>query len=308
MSSDAARRRRDNRAGYVFLLPWLIGFFALVAGPVIASGYFSFTDFDLLDVPNWVGVQNYIQLFTTDQHFWNSVRATVVYVVLSVPIRLVVALLLAVLLNRTLKAGGLFKAILYLPSLLGGSVAIAVLWRQVFGGDGLVNQLLAVFGVQGPSWVSDPSWALLTLVALAAWQFGSPMVIFLAGLRQVPGELLEAASVDGAGSIRRFFSITWPLLTPIVFFNLVMQTIVAFQSFTPAFVVSGGTGGPVDSTLFYSLYVYQLGFGQFKMGYASAMAWLLLLCIAAVTVILFATSRLWVFQADMTQGRRPAWR
>lgn len=304
MSSRTVVRRRDNGVGYLFLLPWLIGFFALVAGPVIASGYFSFTDFDLLDSPNWVGVQNYVQLFTTDQHFWNSVRVTVLYVVLSVPIRLVVALLLAVLLNRSIKAGSVFKAVLYLPSLLGGSVAIAILWRQVFGGEGLINQLLGLLGIQGPSWVSDPSWALFTLIALAAWQFGSPMVIFLAGLNQVPAELLEAASVDGAGRFRRFFSITWPLLTPIVFFNLVMQTIVAFQSFTPAFVVSGGTGGPVDSTLFYSLYVYQLGFGQFKMGYASAMAWLLLLCIAIVTAALFFTSRFWVFQADGMERRR----
>jgi len=295
------RRRRDNVSGYLFLLPWLIGFFALVAGPVIASGYLSFTDFDLLDTPAWVGFQNYVQLFTQDQHYWNSVRATVLYVVLSVPIRLFVALAFAVLLNRAIRGGHIYKAVLYLPSLLGGSVAIAILWRQIFGGEGLFNSFLALFGITGPSWVSDPNYALLTLIALAAWQFGSPMVIFLAGLQQVPAELNEAASVDGAGAVRRFFSITWPLLTPILFFNLVMQTIVAFQSFTPAFIVSGGTGGPVDSTLFYTLYVYQLGFGQFKMGYASAMAWVLLIGIAIVTAALFYTSRFWVFQAGKNE-------
>jgi len=186
----------------------------------------------------------------------------------------------------------------YLPSLLGGSVAIALLWRQVFGTQGLVNQFLGVFGIEGQGWVSHPDTALGTLVILNVWTFGAPMVIFLAGLRQIPEMYYEAAQIDGAGKVRQFIAITLPLLTPIVFFNLVLQVINAFQSFTQAFVVSGGSGGPVDSTLFYTLYLYQKGFGALDMGYASAMAWLLLAIVAGLTAINFVVSKYWVFYDD----------
>jgi multiple sugar transport system permease protein len=191
-----------------------------------------------------------------------------------------------------------YRSVYYLPSLLGGSVAIAVLWRQIFGTSGLINQLLALVGIEGMGWIADPSTALGTLMVLNVWTFGAPMVIFLAGLRQIPTMYYEAASVDGASKVRQFATITMPLLTPIIFFNLVLQIIGAFQSFTQAFVVSGGTGGPADSTMFFTLYLYQQGFGNFNMGYASAMAWLLLLIIAAFTFINFIASKWWVFYDD----------
>jgi multiple sugar transport system permease protein len=189
--------------------------------------------------------------------------------------------------------------VLYLPSLLGGSVAIAVLWKQIFGYDGLINTALYdLFGIDGPSWISNPDYALETLVALRVWQFGSPMVIFLAGLRQIPTELYEAAAIDGAGPWTLFRRVTLPLLAPVIFFNLILQTIDAFKAFTPAFIISGGTGGPVDSTLFYTLYLYQEGFGYFRMGYASALAWVLVVIIGTFTAAAFMTSRYWVHYED----------
>nr|WP_241681360.1 sugar ABC transporter permease [Pseudactinotalea terrae] len=295
-----ARRRKDARAGYLFLLPWFIGLGALVIGPMATSAYLSFTQYDLFNDPVWVGLDNYRTLFTDDPRYLQSLRVTFTYVLASVPLRLVVALGLAVLMNRTLRGMSFYRAVLYLPSLLGGSVAIAVLWRQLFGSNGAVNQLLAVIGIDGPNWIASPETSLATLIVLAVWQFGSPMVIFLAGLRQIPAELLEAARVDGAGSVRRFFSVTLPLLTPLVFFNLVMQTIVAFQAFTPSYIISNGTGGPVDSTLFYTLYLYIKGFSEFEMGYASAMAWVLVAIIAGFTAINFLSARRWVHYSDQS--------
>jgi multiple sugar transport system permease protein len=293
----------ENLWGYLFLAPWFVGLFVLTLGPMLASLYFSFTDYALLTAPEWVGLENYRRMFFEDGRYPQSLEVTFKYVFLSVPLELAFALLVAVVLNRGLRALGTYRAIYYLPSLLGGSVAIAIMWRQVFGGDGLLNQLLALLGWQGaPSWVSTPEYALYTLVVLRVWQFGAPMVIFLAGLRQIPQELYDAAAVDGAGRLQRFFSITLPLLTPIIFFNLVLQLIGAFQAFTPAFIVSGGTGGPADSTLFYTLYLYQEAFANFRMGYAAAMAWVLLLIIAVFTAANFLMSRYWVYYED--GGRR----
>jgi multiple sugar transport system permease protein len=222
-----------------------------------------------------------------------------VYVLVEVPLRLSVALFLALLLNRGRRGLDAYRALYYLPSLLGGSVAIAVLWRYLFGVDGLVNLLLRGLGwADPPVWLSNPRYALSTLILLGIWQFGSPMIIFLAGLRQIPREILEAAEVDGATGLRRFFQITLPLLTPLVLFNLVLQIIGAFQAFTPAFIVSGGTGGPVDSTLLYTLYLYEQAFSFLHMGYATAMAWILLVTIAAVTAVIFSSSRYWVFYLE----------
>src|SRR5262249_43446804 len=192
----------------------------------------------------------------------------------------------------------LYRALFYLPSLLGASVAIAVLWRQLFAGNGLLNHFLALFGIKGPSWISNPDYSLYTLVALSIWQFGSPMVIFLAGLRQIPKDVYEAARIDGANRRQQFLSVTLPLLTPVLFFNFVVQTIDAFKAFTPAFIISGGTGGPIDSTLFYTLYLYQEAFAFFRMGYAAALAWILVIIIAAFTAFSFLTSRYWVHYGD----------
>ena len=287
-----------NWAGYLFLLPWLIGFFGLTLGPVLASLYLSFTDFDLLRDPRWIGLDNYVRIATNDPKFAASMRVTFLYVALAVPFKLVFALAVAMVLNRGIAGLPLYRAMFYLPSLLGASVAIAVLWRKVFAGDGLVNQLLAVFGIEGPSWVSNPDYALYTLVALTVWQFGSPMIIFLAGLRQIPHGLYEASEIDGASKWQQFWTITLPLLTPVIFFNAVVQTIDAFKAFTPAFIISSGTGGPIDSTLFYTLYLYQEAFAFFRMGYAAALAWILVVIIACFTAFSFLTSRYWVHYND----------
>jgi multiple sugar transport system permease protein len=223
---------------------------------------------------------------------------TFTYVFVSVPLQLALALGLAMLLDKGIRGLSIYRSVYYLPSLLGSSVAIAILWKRIFGADGLFNQFLALFGIQGQAWISDPDTALGTLITLNVWTFGAPMVIFLAGLRQIPAMYYEAASVDGAGRWRKFRSITLPLLSPIIFFNLVLQIIHAFQSFTQAFIVSGGSGGPADSTMFYTLYLYQKGFGQLQMGYASAMAWVLLVIIAIFTGINFYFSKRWVFYDD----------
>jgi multiple sugar transport system permease protein len=298
----AARRRRRPRpwkAGYLFLAPWLFGFFLLTAGPMAGSLWLSFTSFDLLQPPVWVGLANYERMVSDDPRFVAALAVTLRYVLLSVPQKLAFALALAMLLDRGLRGLAFYRSVLYLPSLLGGSVAIAVLWKQIFGYDGLINTALyTLFGIDGPSWISNPDYALDTLVALRVWQFGSPMVIFLAGLRQIPTELYEAAAIDGATAWTQFRRVTLPLLAPVVFFNLILQTIDAFKAFTPAFIISGGTGGPVDSTLFYTLYLYQEGFGYFRMGYASALAWFLLVVIATFTAAAFLTSRYWVHYED----------
>jgi len=283
-----------QRAAYLFLLPWAIGFLCLSLGPILWSLYLSFTDFDLLTAPDWVGPANYVRMFTADPKFMISVRITFVYVLFSVPLKLAFALAVAMLLNRGIRGLPLYRALFYLPSLLGASVAIAVLWRQLFAGNGLVNRFLAQFGIEGPSWISNPNYSLWTLIILAVWQFGSPMIVFLAGLRQIPADVYEAARVDGAGRWRQFARITVPLLTPVIFFNAIIQTIDAFKTFTPAFIISNGSGNPVNSLLFYTLYLYQEAFGYFRMGYASALAWMLLIIIALFTAFAFLTSRYWV--------------
>jgi len=285
--------------GYLFLTPWLIGLFGLTLGPIIYSFYLSFTQFDLLTSPEWVGLDNYQRILTADPKFMASMRVTFLFVLFSVPLKLAFALAVAMLLNKGISALPMYRAIFYLPSLLGASVAIAILWRTIFSADGLINQLLwTAFGISGPSWISNPNYALWTLVVLSIWQFGSPMIIFLAGLRQIPQDMYEAASLDGASQWRQFWKITLPLLTPVVFFNVIIQTIEAFKSFTPAFIISGGQGGPINSTLFYTLYLYQEAFGFFRMGYASALAWILLAIISAFTAISFLSSRYWVHYDD----------
>jgi multiple sugar transport system permease protein len=298
LSSILARAWQNHAPGYFFLLPWFIGFFGLTLGPIISSLYLSFTDFDLLTPAEWIGTANYERMFTRDPRFMASMRVTFFFVLFSVPMKLAFALGVALLLNRGMRGLPLYRALFYLPSLLGASVAIAILWRQLFSGDGLVNRILALVGIDGPSWISHPNYSLWTLIILSVWQFGSPMIIFLAGLRQIPQDMYEAASLDGASKWRQFWKITLPLLTPVVFFNAVIQTIEAFKSFTPAFIISAGTGNPINSTLFYTLYLYQEAFGFFRMGYASALAWFLLLLIACFTAFSFLTSKYWVHYDD----------
>ncbi len=300
----ARRTRRRRRTGQqngwalVFLGPWLIGLLVFTAGPMLASLYLAFTDYDLLTAPDWSGLDNFRRMFTSDPVFLQSLKVTLTYVVVGTPLELIFALAVAVVLNRGLRGLDFYRSILYLPSLFGGSVAIAVLWRRVFSGDGLLNQVLALVGIDGPAWISNPSYALGTLIVLEVWQFGAPMVIFLAGLRQIPQEYYDAASVDGAGRWQQFWRVTLPLLSPVIFFNLALQIIKAFQAFAPAFIISNGSGGPADSTLFYSLYLYQEGFVNFNMGYASAMAWFLLVIAGAITAANFLFGRYWVHYGD----------
>ncbi|HJF50545.1 MULTISPECIES: carbohydrate ABC transporter permease [Brachybacterium] len=288
----------DNKVGLAFMTPWLLGLLGITILPMIASLVLSFTDYSMLAAPEWVGLENF-QRMLGDTRLHNSLVVTFVYVIVGVPLQLAAALLLAVVLNHGMRGLSFYRSVFYLPSLLGGSVAISILWRQMFGASGLVNQLLGALGFENlPGWVSTPDTALWTIILLHVWTFGSPMIIFLAGLRQIPQMYYEAASVDGASKVAQFFRITIPLLTPIIFFNLVLQVINAFQTFTQAFVVSGGTGGPSDSTMFYTLYLYLKGFGQFDMGYASAMAWLLLVIVAIFTAINFFVSKFWVHYDD----------
>ena len=294
----AKQESTDNKAAYLFLLPWLIGLVVITIGPMIASLYLSFTDYSLLAPPNWIGIKNY-QRMMIDPRLLNSIRVTLTYVLVSTPLQLGLALGIAVLLNRGMRGLAFYRSVFYLPSLMGSSVAIALLWRQIFGTDGLVNQVLRGLGWSNPpGWIADPSTALYTIILLHVWTFGSPMIIFLAGLRQIPDMYYEAASVDGASRWTQFWHITMPLLSPIIFFNLVLQIIGAFQSFTQAFIVSGGNGGPSDSTMFYTLYLYQQGFANLDMGYAAAMAWLLVLIVGAFTFLNFFLSKYWVFYDD----------
>ncbi|WP_052168776.1 carbohydrate ABC transporter permease [Actinoalloteichus spitiensis] len=296
---DQARRKRNAKGqtgvAYLFLSPWMIGALLLTVGPMVASLYLSFTNYNLFTAPEWVGLDNYVRLFTEDDRFLSSVSVTLRYVLLSAPLKLAAALAVAMLLNRPRKGQGFYRSAFYAPSLLGASVAIALVWRALFTDSGTVDTLLQKVGINTGGWINQPQYATIVIVILAVWQFGAPMVIFLAGLKQIPQDLYDAAAVDGASKWKTFTSVTLPMLTPVVFFNLVMEIINSFQAFTGAFVVSNGQGGPADSTLFYTLYLYQRGFSDFQMGYASAMAWLLLLVIALVTGLLFWSSGRWVF-------------
>lgn len=292
------RRRLDDDglAGYLFLVPWFIGMLFTVI-PFGVSLYLAFTDYNLLQVPNFTGFENFIRLFE-DPKIVTSARVTLLYTVFAVPLGLLAALGVAMLLNRGVRGLPIYRSVFYLPSLIGGSVAVVMLWRAIFGYEGIVNKALAVFGIEGPGWVTDPDWSMVTLITLSIWGFGGSMVIFLAGLRQIPRSYYEAASIDGAGAWRQFRSITAPLLSPVVFFNLVLGLIGSLQVFTQGYVFSGGSGGPADSTLFYNLYLYQQGFQRFDMGYASAMAWVMFVVIAAFTALNFLVSKYWVFYDD----------
>ena len=295
-----SRKRRPAQIGgrgwanYLFIGPWLLGLLLITAGPMIAALVLSFTDYSILGAPSYVGLDNYERM-VSDPKFLDALVVSLIYVGASVPFIIILSLGLALALREGFAGVGLYRSLYYLPSLLGGSVAVAVMWRLVFTGDGLVNKLLEGIGIESQSsWLTNPDTSLGTLILLHIWQFGSPLVIFLAGLTQIPREYYEAASIDGAKRIRTFFSVTMPLLSPVLFFNIVMQTIGSLQAFTPAYIISNGTGGPLNSTLFFTLFVYREGFANFRMGYASALAWVLLLVIAGITALLFWSSKKWV--------------
>lgn len=285
----------DNIAGYFFISPWLIGFFVFTIIPIMTSLYYSFTEYDLLSAPVLNGFNNFIAMIRDDT-FWKSLAVTFHYAFVSVPLRLSVALLVAMVFNRKAKMLRFYQTVYYLPSIIGGSIAVAVMWRRLFMADGAVNAALAFIGIKSDiSWIGNPKTAIWTLIVLAAWQFGSSMLIFLAGLKQIPDSFYEAADIDGANPWQKFIKITIPHLTPVIFFNLVMQLINGFTVFTQAFVVSGGTGDPMNSTLVYSLYLYKKAFEYYQMGYGSAMAWVLVLIIAFFMALIFKSSSLWVY-------------
>lgn len=286
----------NNVEGYLFISPWLIAFILFTLVPMAISLWLAFTNYDTLSGKGeFVGLANFQRMFFEDPRYGRSVSATIKYVIFSVPLRLAVALAIAMLMNSYRRGVYFYRAAYYIPSIIGGSVAVAVMWRQLFGTEGLVNAGIAVLGIEPVRWLGNPQTAIWTLIILAVWQFGSPMLIFLAGLRQIPQSLYEAADIDGAGGFRKFIRITLPLLTPIIFFNLVIQMISAFRTFTQAFIVTGGSGAPLDTTLFYAIYLYNRAFSQFQMGYAAAMAWVLLGVIAVLTAINFKLSSSWVY-------------
>jgi multiple sugar transport system permease protein len=303
-----------NGAAYLFLTPWLLGFLVFTVYPMAYSLWLGFTNYDFTqpDSTQWIGLGNYVKMFgplfgltkytastgevmRMDPYYLKSLSVTFIYVFVSVPLKLVFALAVAMLMNQKLRGVPFYRAVYYIPTLLGGSVAIAVMWRKMFEADGLVNGVLGTIGFTDlPGWITNPKYALGTLILLTVWQFGSSMIIFLAGLKQIPQEFYEAASVDGANKFRQFFSITIPLLSPVILFNLVMQMISAFQAFTQAYIIGGGQGGVLNSTLFYTLHLYLQGWTYHEMGYASAMAWVMLLIIGALTALVFRSSNLWV--------------
>ncbi|WP_411345030.1 carbohydrate ABC transporter permease [Paenibacillus sp. WLX1005] len=286
---------KANLTGYAFISPFIIGFLAFTLIPMFISLYLSFTSYNLFSPPRWVGLNNFEKMFTGDTKYWNSVKVTLYYVFIGVPLRLTFALFVAMILNTGSRMIGAYRTIYYLPSIIGGSVAVSIMWRNIFSEQGIVNGLLMALGAAPIQWFGDPGAALGMLITLSVWQFGSSMLIFLAGLKNISPEMYEAASVDGARPARKFFSITLPLLSPIILFNLIMQTISAFMTFVPAYIISKGEGGPLDGTMLYSLYLFRQAFMFNNMGYASAMAWVMLIFIGVLTLILFKTSKFWVF-------------
>jgi multiple sugar transport system permease protein len=289
--------RRENVAGYTFLLPWLIGFLGLTLGPMIYSLYLSFTKYNLFADPKFVGFDNYVRMFTQDPQFLQSVQITLVYVLVGTPVKLAAALGIAMLLNYRNRGTGFFRSSFYAPSLIGASVSVAIVWRAMFSSNGPVDSSLSFFGLEIGGWVGNVSLVIPMMILLAVWQFGAPMVIFLAGLKQIPRELYEAAEVDGAGPVRKFRSVTIPMLSSVIFFNLLLETINAFQVFASAYIISNGSGGPAGMTNFYTLYLYKRGFADGQMGYAAAMAWVLVIVVAIIAFILFRTSKSWVHYA-----------
>lgn len=297
MDNHKKRQKIKNKyIGLLYIMPWVAGFLFLQLYPFAVSLWYSFTDIALAGDYDFVGIANYIRLFTKDADFKKSLSVTINYVLYTVPGKLICALAVALILNLKLKGIKLFRTIYYLPSILGGSVAVSALWRVMFMKTGIVNNLLGKVGIAPINWLGDPTTSLFTISLIEMWQFGSSMVIFLAALKQVPTDLYDAAKVDGSGRMRTFFKITLPMISPIILFNIVMQTINALQNFTSAFVIT--KGGPVKSTYLMGLKLYEDAFSKFSLGYASAQSWIMFLLILIFTGIIFGTSKYWVFYSD----------
>lgn len=289
---------QEHVAGVVCTSPFIIGFFLFMVVPMILSLYYSLCNYNILSPPQFTGLANYIKAFTQDPKFVKSICVTFFFALVSVPLRLIFALLVAMILVRKSKLSAFYRAVYYLPSIIGGSVAVAILWKRMFAMDGVINSILRNIGIQTSiSWLGNTSTAIWTLIILAVWQFGSSMLIFLASLKQIPSTLYEAAEVDGAKKGSQFWRITLPLLTPTIFFNLVMQMINGFLAFTQCYIITQGK--PMDSTLFYTVYMYQQSFEFYNTGYGAALAWIMLAIISVVTGVLFATKKLWVYEGGL---------
>ena len=290
------KMKSKRYVGLLYIAPWLLGFLIFQLYPFIASLCYSFTDYTLLNQPQFVGLKNYLTLFTTDKQFLSTMKITGFYALLSVPLKLAFALFIAILLNAKIKGIGIYRSLYYLPSILGGSVAVSVLWRVIFMKDGMINHFIGLLGLGPVNWLTDAKLALITLSLLQVWQFGSAMVIFLAALKGIPAELYEAASIDGSGKWNQFLHITLPQISSVVFFTLIMQSIQALQNFTSAFVITGG--GPMKRTYIIGMKLYDDAFRFYKVGYACAESWILFLVILALTLLVFKSSDAWVYYAD----------
>jgi ABC-type sugar transport systems, permease components len=296
MGVKSNKHLRSKYEAFIYLAPWLIGLIVLQLYPFISSFIYSFTNYNIAATPKWIGLQNYINLFTKDPDFKKSLSVTFLYTLYTVPGKLILSLAVAVFLNRSFKGINLIRTIYYLPSLFGGSIAVALLWKLMFMNDGVINAILKSVNLPAVQWFGNPKTSLATICLLEIWQFGSSMVMFLAALKQVPSSLIEAGNIDGASKFKCFFKITVPYITPIIFFNMVMQTINALQNFTSAFVIT--QGGPMKSTYVLGMKLYNEAFAYFKMGYASAISWVIFIIIMIVTLIIFKTSNSWVFYED----------
>ncbi len=287
----------ERTAGMIFTMPFTIGFLLFMIVPMGISLYYSFCSYDILSPPVFTGLQNFKTMFA-DETFYKSIKVTFFFAFVSVPLRLLFALIVAMLLLKSTKLTGFYRAAYYLPSIIGGSVAVAILWKRMFATDGVITKLLQAVGINCTmSWLGNTKTAIWVLIILAVWQCGSSMLIFLSSLKQIPQSLYEAANVDGANGISKFFRITLPLLTPTIFFNLVMQMINGFLAFTQSYIITQGK--PMNSTLFYTVYMYQQSFEFYNTGYGAALAWVMLAIIGLITLFLFATKRFWVYEGGL---------
>ena len=290
------RYRKRDYMGLLYIAPWLVGLLVLQLYPFVTSFYYSFTDYQFFNKPEFIGLGNYIKLFTSDPEFFKSLQVTIVYTLFTVPGKIMMALFIALLLNKNMKGIGTIRTIYYIPSLFSGSVAVAILWKLLFMNDGAINNILSMVGLPSVKWLGTEGTAMVTICLLEMWMFGSSMVMFLAALKQVPADLYESASLDGAGKVKSFFYITLPQISPILFFNIIMQTITALQNFTSAFVVTDG--GPNNGTYVLGMKLYNEAFKYFKMGYASAISWIIFAMILIVTLLLFRFSSGKVYYED----------
>ncbi len=286
-------KRKDRLAPYLFISPWILGFIAFTAGPLFLSAVMTMFDWPIIGTPSFVGIKNFIDMFTKDNQFWKSVGITIKFMVMFVPLNIIIALVLAMLISKPLRGIGIFRTIFYLPSVVS-SVAVAIMWGWIFHSEyGLLNYALSLLGISGPRWLSDPSWAIVAIVIASLWSLGTMMLIFYTAIKSIPKDIYEDAIIAGASPFRTFFSITLPLITPTLLFNLITSTIGAMQELSLVLLLT--RGGPVKSTYFYGLYVYRNAFLHFKLGYAAANAWFMFIIILLLTLLIFKSSPLWVF-------------